>query len=457
MPGIVFAPYDVNNRAWNDAGAKEQNERGAYINTRWAYYDGNHHRWLRVAKGEKDDNVIINLCGRSVDKTAEFIGCPEKVYVDDDPDTQSTANTWLAQAWEEYEYEFSDLVLSGLISGHSFVKLYFDTTGKGAMIALDPTYCVVFWDGMNTKVPLFYRLQWKSGDTVYRQDIVPSFMLQENQDQNANGSVATYWMIYDYTEDRGGTDKWIRRSEQRWEYPFAPLVEWSYKRRPHKYYGVSFLHNAIPLNDVLNFVASNTARILKHHAHPKTFVFGAMVDGDNAVGGIWDGLPADARVETLELTSDLRSSLNMMEILRAEFFANSRVVDTASINDKLGQITNFGVQMLYSDMIEMTDYYRESIERGFSEVLRRVAELNKVAIPTRPELEWPEVLPQNRLELVQAAQAEKDLGTTSLRTLTRSIGRDPEAESELKASEGASSIDATLSAFEAMGNRGLFS
>lgn len=459
MPGIVLDTYDVNNRTWNDLTAKEQVARASYINTRWAYYDGDHHKWLASPKGAKDDNLTINLCGRSVDKTVEFIGKPECFRADgyDESENAVTANQdALDMLYEQYDDVIPEIVLSGLIAGHSFIKLFYDATGKAAMTALDPTYCVVFWDAMNTRIPLFYRLQWKQGDTNYRQDIVPNTMLATDENALVNPSlIPDYWMIYDYKEIPLAA-RWQQTNEQKWEYPFAPLVEWSYKKRPHQYYGVSFLHNAIPLNDAINFVASNTARILKHHAHPKTFVFGAEIEAENAVGGIWDNLPETARIESLELQSDLGSSLKMLDMLRGEFFANARVMDNASVKDKLGQLTNFGVRMLFSDMLEMTDGYREAIEHGIGECLLRMMDINGIPLDYRPDAEWENPLPENKLELLQAAKVEKELGTTSERTLTESIGRDPDVEAQRKADEGTQSVDATVNALEKMGNRGLF-
>jgi hypothetical protein len=69
---------------------------------------------------------------------------------------------------------------------------------------------------------------------------------------------------------------------------------------------------------------------------------------------------------------------------------------------------------------------------------------------------WPEMLPQNQLELLQAAKIEKELGTTSLQTLTESIGRDPEKEKELKATETQNTAGLLGDILNTAGNRGLF-
>ncbi len=463
MPGITITQYTPNDTTVNAMADKERVERQKYIALRWRYYDGDHDKPLKYRPGDKDPNILLNLCGRAVDKSVEFVGLPKCFELEGQDVKQDMADTEddnpmeqaLELLYKETQCEIPEVILSGLIAGHSFVKLYFDADDLAAMTLLDPQYVTIFWDAMNVKQLLFYRLQWKQGDTAYMQDIVPSWLIEPSHDQTLTVKpVANFWMIYDYKQSQGRST-WEKLREQKHEFAFAPLVEWAYKRRPHTYYGTSFLHNAINLNNGVNFVASNTGRIIEHHGHPKTFVFGAEIEAENAVGGIWDNLPTDARVETLELQSDLASSMRFFETLKSEFFATQRVIDLSTVQDKLGQITNFGVRMLFSDMLEMTNGLRTAVGGGFSEVYRRLMLMDGHNIIGKIEAEWSDQLPKNRLEVLQAATLEKNLGTTSQETLTESIDRDPSKEALLKAQEGTTSSTALVDTLEKMGNRGL--
>jgi hypothetical protein len=468
MPAI--APfYNPNDKAVNKQGDDERVARQKYITDRWNYYDGNQFRWLKKDPDAlREDNITINLCGRSVDKAVEFIGTPDEFKVEgaktEQPASVEVANLdgdardlalkeALDITWEEYQQDAPEIVQSNFISGHSFVKLYFDSGNQPSMILLDPMYMSVFWNMMNARQLLFYRMQWKRGDDVYMQDIVPDWMLM-GIDANTL-PLAENWVIIDYKQGRGNLE-WSTVKQEVWPYPFPPIVDWAFKRRPHQYYGVSFLHNSVELNDAVNFVTSNAARMIKHDAHRKAFAFGFEVSDENAVGGIWDGLPTDGRVEFSPTDDTLASSMNMLTLLKAEFFANQRILDLSTVKDRLGQISNFGVRMLFSDQLEMASEARATIGKGLAELMRRLLIMGGAAVEKKIEPEWPDMLPQNRLELLQAAKIESELGTTSITTLTESIDRDPEKEKELKATEAQSASSALVNTLTTFGERGLF-
>lgn len=468
MPAIP-AGYNPNDKTANKLGDDERVARQKYISDRWNYYDGNQFKWLKKDPGAmRDDNITVNLCGRSVDKAVEFIGTPDEFKVEgaeaDHPASAEVANLdgdardlklkeALDITWEEYQQDIPEIIQSNFISGHSFVKLYFDSGNQPSMILLDPQMMCVYWNQMNARQLLFYRMQWKRGDDVYMQDIVPDWMLMGIDAETL--PLAENWIIIDYKQGRGALE-WSTVKQEIWPYPFPPIVDWAFKRRPHQYYGVSFLHNSVELNDALNKVTSNAARMIMHDAHRKTFAFGFEVTDENAVGGIWPNIPVDGRVEFSPTTNTLESSLQMMSVLKGEFFANARVLDQTTQKDRLGQITNFGVRMLFSDQLEMAGEARATIGKGLAELMRRLLIMGGAAVEKKIEPSWPEMLPQNRLELLQAAKIEKELGTTSLTTLTESIDRDPEKEKELKAQEGQSGTEALVNTLETMGNRGLF-
>src|SRR6185369_17603799 len=84
MPGVTITQYNPNDKGVNGAGDKERVARQKYIALRWRYYDGDHDKPLKVRVGEKDGNILLNLCGRSVDKTVEFIGVPKSFETEGD-------------------------------------------------------------------------------------------------------------------------------------------------------------------------------------------------------------------------------------------------------------------------------------------------------------------------------------------------------------------------------------
>jgi hypothetical protein len=455
MPAIPISTYNVNNKDVNDVGDKERLNREKYIQQRWDYYDGDHPKPLKVAYGQRDDNIILNLCGRAVDRIAEFVGIPDSMYVHSEDETAEGADTALQATLEsEYKRFKSDapgVILSGMVAGHAYIKLYLDRNNLPTMAPIDPAKVTVFWDITDAKQVLFYRLTWKVGETHYQQDIVPDWMLKQGDELYPADPQS--WVIYDYSSRNGSV--WVLKAEQTWAYPFPPIVDRPHKKRPFQYYGVSQLHTATHLNDAVNFTISNIARIIKHHAHPKTFAYGVKLDAANSAGGLWDDLPTDAKVELVEMGGDLQSSMKTLEILRAEFFTQQRVLDNATIKDSIGALTNFGVRMLFSEMIELRDELVMQYGGLFEEAIGCLLFMRGVNIPG-VEAKWSDPLPVNRKELLEAAQIEKGLETTSQKTLTEEIGRDPETEKALKEEEAQATPDALMDTLNRSGQMGLF-
>ena len=66
------------------------------------------------------------------------------------------------------------------------------------------------------------------------------------------------------------------------------------------------LEDLIPLNTEYNMKESNVSEIIDYHAAPVTVVYGAKIGNlEKGANKMWGGLSKDARVENLELRSDL--------------------------------------------------------------------------------------------------------------------------------------------------------
>lgn len=479
MPGILIARYSANNKKVNALGKDELTARAQKIQLYREYYDGDQYRWFKPDPGAlRDDSIVLNLCGRAVDKMSEFIGSPTKIEVPGKADAKTAVMTENGKPitdpaqedvdaiWDEHQADVPEIILSGLLSGHNFIKLHIEDD-EACMTLLDPLTTQAFWNETNPKKVLFYRLMWKSGDTNFMQDIVPNWLAEAPADAEVLFStpVANYWWILDYKQGNG--DDWIRIREEKWPYEFAPIVDWPMKKQPHEFYGRSMLHRAIGKQDAVNFIASNTGRILKHHAHPLTLLFGASVSekeepnaeglipvAANPVGGIIDDLPEEARAQTVEMQSDLASSMNFLNLLRGEFFSDVRVVDTATVQDKLGQITNFGVRMLFSDQIEATEETTTLAGKGLAEVTRRMLAINGTLIEDKLSAVWADPLPVDKLELATAVEKEAKVGVLSDETLIEELGKDPDTEKANKKKEAEDAVDSQVRVLEKMGNMG---
>jgi hypothetical protein len=482
MPATT-AVYEPTDKDLNVAAAQERKARLDLINAYWLFYKQGYVREpLKVKPGKPNDNVILNLSGLAIDSLVAFFACEPPTFqiaaqtVEREPGADGSLE--VVQTPEETAIEafldandfdelLVDTALSGFISGHNFIKLMppdntddISAENPPRMALLDPRMVTVFWDGTNARNPLWYRLEWEAGkDTsgkarIRRQDIVPTWIVMRGDMPD----MARGWMIIEYVSKNGSSEQFEMLTVDNWQYPFSPIVQWKDTHAPHEFYGWSTLRYAA-LNEAVNFIASNTARIIKFHAHPKTVVKNLSADGLNetAVDGLWEIKGDNADVTNLEMQSDLSSSLTYLNTLRAAFFTQMRVVDVASIQDKLGQITNFGVRMIYKQQLDAVETKRTLYsKKGFCEVLRRALVMMGFADAPLPTAIWADPLPANRVETVAALTQEAALGVTSKQTLAEDLGRDPEVEQERMAEEETNAAEATANTLAAMGNRGIF-
>lgn len=479
MPGIL-PRYEVNDKTLNELTADEFRKRQDAIKLYWRYYGGDHHKPLRPDTNGHDDNILINLCGRSVEKMVEFIGIPKQLELPGEQDApkpapapavnpngqpdmaalmqpqpvpeapkESPQQIALDELFDAFRADVPQLFVSGMVAGHVFLKINQDDDESWRLDLLDAQHILAFWDITNVRRKLFYRMEWMMGDDKRRVDIVPDWLLEQNPVPRAPQS----WAIIEY-EMKGMSSRWVELTRDAWAYEFPPIIDWANKRQPHHYYGVSNLRNAVPLNDAVNFIASNTGRIIKYHAHPRTIAKGVAAEDIEmtSVDGFFTIPNPEAEVTNLEMQSDLASSMNFFGQLKGEFFADQRMVDLSTIRDKLGQVTNFGVRMIFNEQLENADEKRRIYGDGLTLAFQRLAIVNGTEVE-KPEARWDDPLPANRAEAVKTAQGEIALGV-SHQTVFEDLGRDYFKEQELKQAEGGAQMDNTVRLLEQFGNTG---
>lgn len=452
MPAVK-AEYLPNDVKWakmiDELADAERLARNTAIEKRRLWYSGEHPDPLEPMSGKINDNVKYNLCGRGIDKENEFIGVPEMLEAPGgvtlehsptgQPERMTTPEQELADAYyARIKSQLPDIKLDGMVSGHVFLKLFSDYNDDDVLQSefalIEPELVTMFWEmGRGSRArTLWYRLQWKVGDTPYRQDIVPEALITPVFDERGRVVLdfGRGWQIIEY-ESKPNSTRYTQTFADVWPYRFPPMLDWRNKARPHQQYGVPTLDNGlISLNHSVNFTASNVGRILYHHAHPKTIAPGIDPDliKETAIDGLWS-VPAGTQPYNLEMQSDLASSMNFLNEVKSQFFSQLRVLDTSSVKDRLGGITNFGVRMLFSDQMELTEDLRMTYGELACELAERLSEIDGTPL-TGLTAKWVDPLPVNRLELVQTAAIEDASGFASKVTLQADLGRDPVTEAK---------------------------
>lgn len=475
MPGIL-PQYDPNDKKIIELGNVERKERIKLIDAYWKYYrEGGARKPLKIRPGQPDDNVMLNYCQQAIDKSVSFFAPKPPTFVVPDgmqrepgPDgklvnvlspEQEAVNTFLEE--NEFDHQIVDIALSGFISGHNFIRLYppdnmekITPDNPPRMALIDPRKAIAFWDVSNIRRLLFYRIMWTVSEDVFRiQDIVPTWMVNKATNADQQPDLSLGWEIIEY-ECKGEMGERKQVGRDHWEHPFAPMIDWKNKHAPHEYYGESDLCGA-DLNDAINFIASNTARIIKYHAHPKTV--GTGVDPQAIKSTSVDGfyaIPDNASITNLEMQSDLSSSLNYLNKLESAFFTQMHVLDTSTIKDKVGGLTNFGVRMLYKDMADAADTKHSLYGSGLAETVRRALVMMGIEALKKPKDEWVDPLPSNILELTNALKVQKDMNVISEQTIQEQLELDPVKEAERMDEQGGNETNALVNTLTSIAQRG---
>ncbi len=475
MPAII-PKYAPNDKTTNELGNIERKERNGLYDAAQKYYDdGGARKPLKVRPGQPDDNIMLNMSGDSVDKSVAFCAPKPPKFImpggmDRKPGPDGKLTNVVSPEQEavdrflesnEFDYQIVDILLSGFICGHNFIRLFMpdNTAPMNAdnpprMALLDPRKIIKFWDVSDIRRTLFYRLMWAVSDDVFRrQDIVPTWLERQSQGIQQKPDLALGWEIIEY-EGKGENGEYKEITRDHWDYPFAPVIDWKNKHAPHQAYGESDLKGA-DLNDAINFIASNTARIIKFYAHPRTIGTGVEVTNlkSTSIDGFWT-IPENSKIENLEMQSDLSSSLTFLDKLQGQFFTQMHVVDIANIKDKLGGLTNFAVRVMFKDMLDTADMKHSLYGNGLAETVRRACVMMGYANAVRPEDKWEDPLPENRMEVVQSLEKEKALGAVSTQTIQEDLHRDPAVEGERMAEEQSNSGDSFANVLAKINQRG---
>lgn len=384
-------------------------------------------------------------------------------------DQENPAKEYLDDLWEANHKEIflHDLAINGGTSGHCFVKMdpthpLDDSDGLGRLfprlVVLNPAFICKYWDPLDVTRTLWYTSifgrqvaqQWQVGSV--RQDVV--------RNVNEDGSDAEGWTIYEFKITKQSAT-WQRTNKVSWDYKFAPIIDFKNLPKANHPYGANDLDinvirssttsirgsknlvssGLVGLNDSINFTLSNIQRIIKLHAHPRTVVTGASADGltDSSIENLYAISTPDAQVYNLEMQSELTPSFNYALTLRRTLFDQARELDPATVQDKLGQLTNFGLRVLNSDHLGKLGTKRLLYGAGLEYLCQCCLELAGLGQGIEVVSKWPDPLPSDPLATAQALMLDRQNGLSQDTYLERR-GYDPQVEAQKREREQAEKV-----------------
>lgn len=462
-----------------DEYTKELNARRARIKRNRDYYDGNMTDVLYQAQGSKlKSNIKLPLCQMLIDRsvtammgtddTGNIEGVQfEAVDPNPTPETQSRlervmgAMNILAQNDRQSAtpdtnpiQEILDSILQanrknrllhdffqgGAFTGHFAVRIFPDAIEHPddpsqllpRIVSLDMSLVSVFWKADDADTVLWYRIDTGADKARRIEDIVRVL------DDNGN---TLRWDMHTYTPVSNGN--WQLDSTTPWNHKWSPIVDGQNLPRAKAmgYYGGDELGMLPDMNDALNFLASNALVIQKSYGSPITVAKGVELGTDEngdpnpldiAPGAVLE-VNADGDIYVVEVKADNAAAFRLVEYLQSSFFAASRQVDPATIKDKLGDLTNFGLRILYGDALQKRN--DKWLDAG--EVLKQAVQralLLATGQAVKVNITPAEMLPSNIAETAHAMQTAQTFGLSSASALTK-LGFDPTTEEDKRQRE----------------------
>lgn len=414
--------------ALQDTVRMTEQDRLEKFRRNWEIYYGKGQKPLKVAAGAADDNLRMNFGRMFIDKGVAFLFGKDVGFELAEGET-TPEEDYLDQVWQANRKMslLQKLATSGAVCGTAFVKIHWKPGMDPRLIICDPETVSVTLAEDDIDRVVAYKIRYPSVDPVTKKPIA----IQQLIEQDGAG-----WMI---TDQRGNVDGGSMQTvgEQRWPYTFSPVVHCQNMIAPHEFWGMSDIEDdLVEAIDKENFTVSNILKILRYHAHPKTWARGVgkadvRVNADELIL-----LPNDnSTLQNLEMQSDLVSSIQMHKELKQFVHELARVPEVATGKvESIGQLSGVALEILYQPLIEKTEAKRVTYGEMIVELNRRLLALGGYGDDNLTELRWQEMLPKDAQIQANAALSLKQLGVSG-DTLIQEFGYDPDVERGKKSKE----------------------
>ena len=431
-------------------------ERKQKMKEAWKAYRGDFQDPLKVDKDQPNDNVKSNRCAPIVNKGVSFLfGSVLKIEASDEAATSSSdIQDFLDGLWGDDDDKMtllSQMAMNGGVCGQCFVKLI---PAQGQMqypriVVLDPMLLRIVTDPEDCSLILAYIIEYPTSNDLQKKQVIARVDPDSSAGIAGEYDLNDTWTITNYSKkgSAGQNASWTQIGEvETWPYPFPPIFCNQNLPNPNEPWGMPDLTpDLIDQNKVLNFVQSNTSRIIKYHAHPKTFAIGVhSSEMSFSVDGVLCLPSENSKLEALAPMEHFEGLLNFAETVRSNMDEQSRVPSIAlgRIQDlPRGNITGVALQLLFQPLIEKT-IQKQRLYGCLIRAISRAALVlaGKITIQAwedyRIGLHWANLLPIDDLEAAQTAQILKTIGISD-QTLMAELGYTADDEIEKSANEDA--------------------
>jgi hypothetical protein len=416
----------------NDTYEREYSARVGLMATLGAYYKGNQPRPLKPSKDGKDFNVLVNLSGLIINRSVSMLMGAGVTFEHAD----EAAKEYINKVWSKNRKDnfLHDLAQFGGTYGTEYIKIIPGglPDGTDRLVALNPLQLVIGCNPHDIERVEYYVVRYNGyqdgQETAYRE--------VTKRDESGNG-----WVILNQHYNRKTGSRWVTDSELAWGYPFAPIAHAKNLPNAGEVYGQADLMGVLDLQNDYNQAQSNINKVLWYHGHPRLYIKGGRMDAlvDWGPDKIAQLIGDNAELKALEMAGDLEASRRFASDIRRDMMDVSATTDIETIKDKIGQLTNFGVRLLFKDELAKRATKQMLYGELLTEVNRRILYLAGQTEADGGWVVWGEPLPENATEETNALKTDIELGLLSKETAAGERGYDWKKEQErMQAEETAS-------------------
>lgn len=281
----------------------------------WKFYKGNHWNFKRP---EGEPQNTINYSARFVDKGVAFL-FGKGFTLNVEKEAEEITKPFLDKVWDDNNRLGTAVEMgqSGGITGNAWVKV--------SLEEYDPD-----------EDPMLYEM-YPQGRI--RVTILPSYACFPQWHPHDKDRMEKMRIIYPITVYEKGEPKQVWYREEITKQEIVEYIDDKEVARrdndlgtiyvvriknlivANQSLGKSDLQDIIPLQREFNEKTTDVSDIINYHASPITIVYGAKTNNlEKGARKIWGGLPKDAKVENLELKTDLTASMNYIELVKNAMF-----------------------------------------------------------------------------------------------------------------------------------------
>lgn len=384
----------------------------------WEFYEGRHFQNPIDQEGE--EKLVLNYCDTIVDLGSDWLVGNGYKFTSDEGNEQVAELVNLVFGYNQANDLLWRLSQFGGVCGDAYLYVTVHQVDEDGVTALpreewtvsvqvlNPSNVFPIWNPRQPKEMLSCLIQFPT--------------------QDADGNTRLFSMYITSTEFEVWLDD---KSQGKKPNPFGcvNVVHIPHQPIARSVFGKGDIDVVAQTNQELNITAGTIRRVLKYHGEPTTVIFGASVSSlEKGSKKLWSNLPIDARVENLEIKSELQAALAWFKQLKRELAVKGQVPQFLLDSDQLrvSNTSGLAMQMTFQPIINKTSrrqlFYGEGLIKAAKLVIlahENILNDNVAELADNPDniynllVEFTSLLPKDEQTEVDLATKRLSLGIWS--------------------------------------------